>query len=182
MLYTLTLKSKAILHTETGMTTQEQYDRTRNANLFIVNNANPFLVSPYSPSHVSNTTGNNILAADIIKSLTPNATIQVQSPMNFQSASIQNVPLSTKRIIDSNVKWECNQIGLSQTITGSFNNVDQVIITPAGTQFTDGVGNYIVDVNGQFSQQTAIQAGPYASAGYVPFLVNGTQYYIQIFT
>lgn len=164
------------------MTTQEHYDRTRNANLFIVNNANPFLISPYSPKQISNTTGNNILAADIIKSFTPSATIQVQSPINFQTASIQGVPLSTKRIIDSNVKLECSQIGLSQTITATFNSIDQVIITPIGTQFTDGAGNYIVDVNGQFSQQTAIQPGPYVSAGYVPFLVNGTQYYLQIYT
>ena len=164
------------------MTTQEQYDRTRNANLFIVNNANPYLISPYAPNQISNTTGNNILAADIIKSLTPGKTIQVQSPINFQTASIQGVPLSTKQIQDSTVKLACSQRGLSQTITASFNGVDQVIITPTGTQFTDGAGNYLVDVNGQFSQQTTIQAGPYASAGYVPFLVNGTQYYLQIFT
>lgn len=164
------------------MTTQEQYDKTRNANLFIVNNANPYLISPYAPNQISNTTGNNILAADIIKSFTPSKTIQVQSPINFQTASIQGVPLSTKRIIDSNVVWECSQIGLSQTIKGVFNSVDQVIFTPTGAQFTDGAGNYIVDVNGQFSQQTTVLAGPYASAGYVPFLVNGTQYYLQIFT
>lgn len=164
------------------MTTQDHYDRTRNANLFIVNNANPYLISPYSPKQISSTTGNNILAADIIKSFTPSTTIQVQSPINFQTASIQGVPLSTKRIVDSNVKLECNQIGFSQTITASFNSVDQVIMTPTGTQFTDGAGNYLVDVNGQFSQQTTIQVGLYASAGYVPFLVNGIQYYLQIYT
>jgi hypothetical protein len=163
------------------MSTQEHYDKTRNANLFIVNNANPYLISPYAPNQISNTTGNNILAADIIKSFTTGKTIQVQSPINFQSASIQNVPLSTKRIIDSNVQLACSQIGLSQTITASFNSVNQVIITPTGTQFTDGAGSYVVDVNGQFSQQTTIQAGPYLAAGYVPFLVNGVQHYLQVF-
>jgi hypothetical protein len=164
------------------MTTQEVYDKTRNANLFIVNNANPYLISPYAPNQISNTTGNNILAADIIKSFTTGKTIQVQSPINFQSASIQNVPLSTKRILDSDVKLECSQIGLSQTITASFNSVDHVIMTPTGTQFTDGAGNYIVDVNGQFSQQTTVVGAVGPTAGYVPFLVNGTQYYLQIFT
>lgn len=163
------------------MSTHEQYDKTRNANLFIVNNANPYLISPYSPSQFSSTTGNNILTADIIKSYTSGKTIQVQSPINFQTASIQGIPLSTKRILDSNVKLECTQLGLSQTIRGVFNGLDQVIFTPTGAQFTDGAGNYLVDVNGQFSQQTTIQAGPYGAAGYVPFLVNGTQYYLQVF-
>ena len=57
---------------------QDYYERYRNPNLFISNNANPFLISPYAPNQISQTTKNTILATDVIKPFTPNKTIVVE--------------------------------------------------------------------------------------------------------
>ena len=62
---------------------QDYYERFRNPNLFISNNANPFLISPYAPNQLSQTTANAIVATNTIKPLTPGGTIQIQGDVNI---------------------------------------------------------------------------------------------------
>ena len=49
---------------------RQHYDRLSNANLFISNNANPFLISPYAPNKGTTTTGT--IRTDTLDSYTPN--------------------------------------------------------------------------------------------------------------
>ena len=48
---------------------RQHYDRLSNANLFISNNANPFLISPYAPNKGTTTTGT--IRTDTLDSYTP---------------------------------------------------------------------------------------------------------------
>jgi len=85
---------------------QDYYERFRNPNLFISNNANPFLISPYAPNQLSQTTKNTILATDLIKPFTPNKTIVVEGSMMAEAPNYfltgTNKPLLHDTIYASN--------------------------------------------------------------------------------
>jgi len=64
-------------------TTADYYKRFTNANTFISNNANPFLISPYSPNQVNGSNNQSVFYVNTINPLTPGSTIQVQGNMNI---------------------------------------------------------------------------------------------------
>lgn len=164
------------------MSTLEHYTKQRNANLFISNNANPFLISPYSPTQISRTTGNNVITANIIRAYNAGDTIQVTSPINFTAASINGNALSTSEIYCPNTKLACEEIGLSREIKADFNGSTEIIFSNIGTVFGVSTPTYEVLVNGQFGMQTTVvPPGGQVLQGYVPFLVNGIQYYLPIY-
>ena len=66
-------------------TTADYYKRFTNANTFISNNANPFLISPYSPNQVNGSNNQSVFYVNTINPLTPSGTIQVQGNMNIAS-------------------------------------------------------------------------------------------------
>jgi hypothetical protein len=179
------------------MSSMEHYDKQRNANLFISNNANPFLISPYSPNQISQTTGNNIIAADIIKPNTPNATIQVQGVMNFPGGvgspsrlEINGATVYTDRIYLGGglggISWNI-QGPPTSGIVGTFNAEDQVIFQGGTALFTEPGGGYSLTVNGTVTTSNiavtaAEDLGPRVVTGkYLPVVVNGTQYYVPLF-
>uniref|UniRef100_A0A6C0AQ65 Uncharacterized protein n=1 Tax=viral metagenome TaxID=1070528 RepID=A0A6C0AQ65_9ZZZZ len=61
----------------------DYYRRFTNPNTFISNNANPFLISPYSPNQVNGTAVQSIFYVNTIKPLTPTGTIQIQGNVNI---------------------------------------------------------------------------------------------------
>ena len=63
---------------------RQHYDRLSNANLFISNNANPFLISPYAPNKGNVNTGTT--TTDTINPYTPSGTIQVNGPLQVNDA------------------------------------------------------------------------------------------------
>jgi hypothetical protein len=80
---------------------QDYYERFRNPNLFISNNANPFLISPYAPNQLSQTTANAIVSTNTIKPLTPGGTIQIQGDVNVAAPYqlfLDGNPFRTDRI------------------------------------------------------------------------------------
>jgi hypothetical protein len=63
---------------------RQHYDRLNNANLFISNNANPFLISPYAPNKGTTSTGT--ISTDTLNPYTPSSTIQVNAPLQVNDA------------------------------------------------------------------------------------------------
>ena len=177
------------------MSTLEHYEKQRNANLFISNNANPFLISPYVPTHLSQATGNNILAADIIKPYTPNSKITVNGVMNFPGGvggsqlQINGAPVFTNRIYLGGglggISW--NILGSPMpSIVGTFGAEDQVVFRAGSALFTEPGGGYSLTVNGttttsNLAMNTTISGAAGASVGYIPITVNGSPFKIQIF-
>ena len=151
-------------------TTSEYYKQFANPNLFISNNANPFLISPYSPNQVNGPQAALALQTNTISPFTPSATIQVQGNMNVNgySLSINNSPLFTDKITS------LPGLGVGSEVRCTSN---EVVLAAAGTD------RFVVDSVGIGVLNTLINPGPVGpSAGYVPFSVNGTQYWVQVFS
>lgn len=86
-------------------TTADYYKRFTNANTFISNNANPFLISPYSPNQVNGSNNQTIFYVNTINPLTPGSTIQVQGNMNIANGyflSLNNDQVYTNKIYQNN--------------------------------------------------------------------------------
>ena len=151
--------------------TQDYYKRFANPNLFISNNANPFLISPYSPSQVNGNAISTTIRTNTIKPFSTGATIQVEGNMNIPipySLNLNNSPLYTNRIysggpLGGGVQIACDSLLNSAIITVS--GVDQFIVSNTGISLPNSA--------------TSVTAG--AAAIYMPIKVNGVDYKIQLF-
>lgn len=148
---------------------QDYYRQFTNANLFISNNANPFLISPYAPNQVNGQQSSLLIQTNTLKPYTPSGTIQVQGNMNVNgyTLSINNSPLFTDKITS------LVGLGVGSEVRCTSN---EVVAAAAGTD------RFVVDSVGIGLQNTLINPGPYISAGYVPFSVNGVAYWVQVFS
>jgi hypothetical protein len=174
--------------------TQDYYERFRNANLFISNNANPFLISPYAPNQLSRTTANAILAANTIKPLTPGGTIQIQGSVNVAAPyqlSLDGNPFRTDRI------YAGTSIGTPAQIICS--TAPDVIVELAGTtnvvfqpdvatfENVTAPGTYSLFVSGTVSTAniavtTAAGAAPGgAPVASLPITVGGVSYQLALY-
>jgi len=150
---------------------QDYYKRFANPNLFISNNANPFLISPYSPSQVNGTATSTTIRTNTIKPFSAGATIQVEGNMNMvspYSISLNNSPLYTDRIYSGgpfggSVQIACDSATNSAVILIS--GLDQFIVSNSGISLPNSA--------------TSVTAG--AAAIYMPIQVNGIDYKIQLF-
>jgi hypothetical protein len=155
---------------------------TTNANRYIMNNANPFLSSPYSPNQViQNTNTQSVLRADVILPLTAGGTIQIQSPINVQNLTIQGtVGGDSTTVANSSTALTCTTDSIIGIVAGS----QDFIITSANTTFgSASAGNYVVNINGQFGLNTSNDLSPgYGITGFTPISVNSNPYYMPLYS
>ena len=190
---------------------QDYYERYRNPNLFISNNANPFLISPYAPNQISQTTKNTILATDVIKPYTPNQTIavdgNVQMGAGFTFYVGTNKPIFNNRIYsdvfpDSLAEATCFSSPFPaftvSLVTGT-TSIDRFVVKEDSAKFTNtagGGGTFVVNVEGTVAidgsavggtntldlTTTPFAAVPLTLQGYLTVLVNGAQRYIPFYS
>jgi hypothetical protein len=146
-----------------------------------MNNANPFLLSPYSPNQViQNTNTQSVLRADVILPLTAGGTIQIQSPINVQNLTIQgSVGGDATSVANSSTALTCTTDSILGIVAGALD----FTITSASTTFgSASAGNYVVNINGQFSLNTSndLSTG-YGITGFTPISVNSTPYYMPLY-
>lgn len=171
----------------------DYYKQFTNANLFISNNANPFLISPYNPLGNVRLTGSGTTTGYFatLKSTRTGKPIDVASDMDILSPYnlyLNGAKMYTDRIYacgnsagtGPEVKAAC---GPPQRIETSFAGAPAEIVTqPGNTTYDDGTGNYVVGINGSLDIQPAPVAPVVASSGlYMPITVGGVQYYIELF-
>jgi hypothetical protein len=191
---------------------QDYYERFRNPNLFISNNANPFLISPYAPNQLSQTTKNTILATDLIKPFTPNKTIVVEGNMQMASGYFfeagPNKPLFNNRIYsdvfpDAPAEATCFSSpfpGFTVSLGTGITNINRFVVEENSAFFTNstaGSGTFAVNVEGkvaidsltgglpnpiELTTTTLGAAAPVTLQGYVPMLVNGGQVYVPFYS
>jgi len=153
-----------------------------NANRYIMNNANPFLLSPYSPNQViQNTNTQSVLRADVILPLTAGGTIQIQSPINVQNLTIQGtVGGDATSVANSSTALTCTTDSILGIVAGS----QEVTITTDSTTFgSASAGTYVVSINGQFSLNTSNDLLPgYGITGFTPVSVNSNPYYMPLYS
>lgn len=184
---------------------QDYYERFRNPNLFICNNANPFLISPYAPNQVSQTTNNAILATDLIKPFTPNKTIVVEGSMMAEAPNYfltgVNEPLLHNAIYSPTypspgIIAECSTT-LPLEFTISIIGGQRFRLGENDALFTNSADQFTVRVNGTLAVDasavtntntldlitTALgAAAPVTLQGYLPMLVNGGQVYVPYYS
>jgi hypothetical protein len=188
---------------------QDYYERYRNPNLFISNNANPFLISPYAPNQISQTTKNVILSGDILKPFTPNQTIAVEGNVQMAAGYTffvgANKPLFNNRIYsdvfpDALASATCFSSpfpALTVSLVTGTTNIDRFVVKEDSALFTNGSGTYTVNVEGTVAIDASAISGtntldltttPLAAAapvtlqGYLPVLVNSVQRYVPFYS
>jgi hypothetical protein len=174
--------------------TQDYYERFRNPNLFISNNANPFLISPYAPNQLSQTTANAIVSTNTIKPLTPGGTIQIQGDVNVAAPyqlSLDGNPLRTDRIYAGVSLGTPAQIICSTTpdIQVELAGTTNVLFETASTKFQTAAapGAYSLFVDGTISTAaiavtTAAGAAPGgAPVASLPITVGGVAYNLALY-
>jgi len=154
---------------------KDYYKRFGNANTFISNNANPFLISPYAPRQVNGVAASSTLRTNSISPYAPStATIQVNGNMNIASGyslSLNNSPLFA------------NQINSLSPGLGPGVSVTCItdIAGPRMDVSIGGISVFTVDSVGMGLPTTVPVGTANASAGYVPIIVGGVEYRLQIF-
>jgi hypothetical protein len=147
-----------------------------------MNNANPFLSSPYSPNQViQNTNTQSVLRADVILPLTAGGTIQIQSPINVQELTIQGtVGGDSTTVANSSTALTCTTDSIIGIVAGS----QDFTITSANTTVgSASAGNYVVNINGQFGLNTSNDLSPgYGITGFTPISVNSNPYYMPLYS
>jgi hypothetical protein len=157
-------------------TTADYYKRFTNANTFISNNANPFLISPYSPNQVNGSNNQTIFYVNTIKPLTPSGTIQIQGNVNIQN------PYS---LLINNNKVFTNEIYQYPNILGGFPTSVVCDATTETIKFNIGgpfsvtpvvIDNAGIHVNGFDFLGTTVPGGPIAfnPDGYLLFTIAGS--------
>ena len=149
----------------------DYYRQFTNANMFISNNANPFLISPYAPNQVNGQQTTPTLQTNIIKPYTPSSTIQVQGNMNVNgySLSINNSPLFTNQINS------LPSLGAGVSVS-CISDIDPRMEVAIG-----GSPVFTVNATGMGLPNTTLIGAAGASVGYVPIFVGGVEYRVQIF-
>jgi hypothetical protein len=146
-----------------------------------MNNANPFLLSPFSPSQVVQSTNTqSVLRADVILPLTAGGTIQIQSPINVQELTIQGtVGGDSTSVANSSTALLCTTDSILGIVAGS----QEFTLTTASATFGSATaGNYVVNINGQFGLNTTLDAsGTYGIVGFTPISVNSLSYYMPLY-
>jgi hypothetical protein len=184
---------------------QDYYERYRNPNLFISNNANPFLISPYAPNQISQTTKNSILATDVIKPFTPNRVIRLEGSMVAEPPNYfltgDKQPLLHYAIYSPNNATPAVVAACSTAFTPefavSFSGNPRLTIDNTGALFTDGAGTFALNVEGSVAIDASLvpssntldltttplsAAAPVTLQGYLPVLVNGAQRYVPFYS
>jgi len=80
--------------------TDKYYEQFRNANLVISNNANPFLISPFSPNQ-GQKKATATTATNTITPYTPGTTIQVQAPLKVTSPLFVTIGSTNQLTVNS---------------------------------------------------------------------------------
>ncbi len=173
---------------------QDYYERFRNPNLFISNNANPFLISPYAPNQLSQTTANAIVATNTIKPLTPGGTIQIQGDVNITAPYqlfLDGNKVTTDRIYAGTSLGTPAQVICSTApdVQVELAGTTNVVFQPSVATFENvaAPGTYSLFVGGTISTAniavTTAATTPFAGVltGTIPINVGGTTYKLALY-
>ena len=181
----------------TNFNTDKYYKQFNNPNLFISNNANPFLISPFSPKQTG-AQQSAIVEADTLTSFTSGATIQVDAPMTVNaqltvmdggvvSFEAVSTGVQISNLFVDNIAGQLTNPVLvnSDMILNDSNFSVEFGGTPVfGVQSGTASFNVPLTVPSLTISPTATlpAAAPVTLQGYVPINVNGTTYYTPYYS
>lgn len=137
--------------------------------IFVLNNANPYLISPSAPSIKQNTQTNQaIISVDTIETTIPGATVFIGAPVNVINITVNGIPPSTDKISKDFTSVQCNPLSVVNTVNLSV----PMRNTVGTTTFTNGDNTYKVNLYGQIALTTGIDTTAKQAIGHVPIDIS----------
>jgi hypothetical protein len=135
----------------------------------VLNNANPYLISPSAPQIKQNTQTNQaIISVDTIETTIPGATVFVGAPVNVINITVNGIPPSTDKISKDFTSVQCNPLSVVNTVNLSV----PMRNTVGTTTFSNGDNTYVVNLYGQISLTTGIDTTAKQAIGHVPIDIS----------
>jgi hypothetical protein len=147
--------------------------------IFVLNNANPYLISPSAPQLKQNTQANQpIISVDTIETTIPGATVFIGAPINVINITVNGIPPSTDRISKDFTSVQCNPLSVVNTV----NLAVPMRNTVGTTTFTNGDNTYVVNLYGQIALTTSIDTTAKQAIGHVAIDISSTQYSLGVYS
>jgi hypothetical protein len=158
---------------------QQEYDRDNNTRMYILNNSNPYLISPSSSAIKQQVQANQpIITVDTIETTIPGATVFIGAPINVVNITVNGVQPSTDKISAGFTTIVCNPLSIVNTVNGSV----AMRNTPGTTVFANDTVPYIMNVYGQLSMTTGIDTTAKQLIGHVPIAIGSVPYFNAIYS
>jgi hypothetical protein len=147
--------------------------------IFVLNNANPYLISPSAPSLKQNTQTNQpIISVDTIETTIPGATVFIGAPINVINITVNGIPPSTDKISKDFTSVQCNPLSVVNTVNLSV----PMRNTVGTTTFSNGDNTYVVNLYGQIALTTGIDTTAKQAIGHVPIDISSASYNLGVYS
>jgi hypothetical protein len=150
-------------------TSEKGFEHLNTHQIFILNNSNPYLISPSAPQKQQNIQTNQpVISVDTIETTIPGATVFVGAPINVINITVNGVPPSTDRISREFTSVQCNPLSIVNTV----NLAVPMRNTLGTTTFSNDDNTYVVNLYGQIALTTAIDVSAKQAIGQVPIDIS----------
>lgn len=158
---------------------RQGYEHLKRHQIFVLNNANPYLISPSAPQLKQNTQTNQpIISVDTIETTIPGATVLIGAPINVVNITVNGIPPSTDKIRKDFTSVQCNPLSVVNTV-----NLAVPMRNTAGTTtFTNGDNTYVVNLYGQIALTTTIDTTAKEAIGHVPINIASVPYNLGVYS
>ena len=147
--------------------------------IFVLNNANPYLISPSAPSIKQNTQTNQpIISVDTIETTVPGATVFIGAPINVINITVNGIQPSTDKISKDFTSVQCNPLSVVNTVNLSV----PMRNTVGTTRFENGDNTYLVNLYGQIALTTTIDTTAKQAVGHVPIDISSASYNLGVYS
>jgi len=147
--------------------------------IFVLNNANPYLISPSAPQLKQNTQTNQpIISVDTIETTIPGATVFVGAPINVVNITVNGIPPSTDRISKDFTSVQCNPLSVVNTV----NLTVPMRNTVGTTTFTNSDNTYVVNLYGQIALTTTLDTTAKQAIGHVAIDISSAPYNLGVYS
>jgi hypothetical protein len=158
---------------------RQGYEHLKKHQIVILNNANPYLISPSAPPIKQNIQTNQpIISVDTIETTIPGATVFIGAPINVVNITVNGVQPSTDKISNEFTSVQCNSLSIVNTV----NLAVPMRNTVGTTTFENGDNTYVVNLYGQIALTTTIDLSAKQAIGHVPIDIASTPYHLGVYS
>jgi hypothetical protein len=147
--------------------------------IFVLNNANPYLISPSAPQIKQNTQTNQpIISVDTIETTIPGATVFIGAPINVINITVNGIQPSTDKISKDFTSVQCNPLSVVNIV----NLAVAMRNTVGTTTFSNGDNTYVVNLYGQLALTTTIDTTAKQAIGHVAIDISSVPYSLGVYS
>jgi hypothetical protein len=150
-------------------TSQKGFEYLNKHQILVLNNSNPYLISPSATQLKQNTQINQpVISVDTIETTIPGATVFIGAPINVINITVNGISPSTDKISKDFTSVQCNPLSIVNTV-----NLAVPMRNTAGTTtFSNGDNTYVINLYGQIALTTGIDITAKQAVGQVPIDIS----------